>query len=131
MLFQRTAHLKRGEHSVIRFGLSWTEKEDNHEHRSLLEKILMAVNKSLDEDTCTLINDQIPFHLSALTSSHKPQMVLCFGISPSNLGLNVMNHKYQSMELDDTAYLFADTMSKITSDQSAKKNLWSVLQKLF
>lgn len=106
-------------------------REDDEQHRTLLGKILMAVGKSLDEDTCTLIYDNKPFQLSALASSHHPQIVLCFGIAPSEIGLNIVDTKYQRMTLGETVYLFADAMSKITADQSAKKNLWSVLQKLF
>ncbi|NND09033.1 MAG: hypothetical protein HKN87_21890 [Saprospiraceae bacterium] len=105
--------------------------ENGKAQLSLLERILQAVGKSLSDDTCTLLYQQEPFHLSRLMAAHRPKLVLSFGVPPIDLGLNIRGKPYKQVKMQGTQFLFVDGMEKLASDQEAKKNLWAILQKLF
>ncbi len=105
--------------------------EDIKEHQQLLQRILTAVDKVLDEDCSILLLEKNAISLPKIASLSQPTFVLCFGVRSIEVGLNIKDVLYRDIKVNQTVFLFVDHLATIASDQAAKKHLWAALQKLF
>ena len=104
---------------------------DYGEHQDLLNNILKAIKIDVDKDVMLLLLDEAeacPLHNHV---TKKTKYVLSFGLGIKDIGLNasfVANYFYQT---ETYAVMLTHGLSKLNSDTSKKKALWSTLQKTF
>jgi len=109
--------------------VAFDSMELSGELKELLFKILDAVGCSLkDIALCNeeTINTASPAQVDALN----PTKVIVFG----RVNHPLMHHKkenYQVEMLEDTAYLYADSLDQINTSKELKKALWGALKTLF
>lgn len=92
------------------------------EHQVFLEKILKAIK--LDFNKINLITENINT-LEDLSS----QKILSFGVDLSSF--DVDKQQYEIIEKDKFKFINADNLSEISQNVNKKRQLWTVLQKLF
>ncbi|MEM8969312.1 MAG: hypothetical protein AAGE93_23040 [Bacteroidota bacterium] len=102
----------------------------SQESKQLLEKILQAVQLSLD-DIC-LVNIQQAPEPNRVEFELEYSYYITFGMPPEAWQFNSFSKKYV-VDKDDTgkAYLWADSLIEIASDVEKKKALWISLKTLF
>ncbi|MEY4926344.1 MAG: hypothetical protein RI894_780 [Bacteroidota bacterium] len=99
---------------------------------TFLIRILQAVDLQLDTN-CNLYECEKNTHLSLQYSyQEKPvEIVLFFGISPKNAGLQNDWKKYRPYLLNHTYFLHIDSLGTIENDANLKKKLWECLKFVF
>jgi hypothetical protein len=114
------------------------------ERLAYLQKILGAAQLNLSED-CFLLRGgmdddstkTLPSlgQLRTLQAAHHANTPLsklvCFGVNPSVLGLNVQIPPYTPTLLAETTILYADKLADIEPSPERRKALWGCLQKMF
>ena len=99
---------------------------------SFLIRILQAVDLQLVSD-CNLYecteNESLSLHY--IYNNTPVKIVLFFGISPQNAGLQNDWKKYKPYRLADSYFLCADRLETIENDANLKKNLWACLKFVF
>lgn len=99
------------------------------ELKELLFKILDAVGCSL-KDIALCNEGTINGASAAQVDALNPAKVIVFG----RVNHPLMHHKkenYQVEMVEDTAYLFADSLDQINTSKELKKALWATLKTLF
>ena len=100
-------------------------------NRSFIAKILSAASLDLSTDTLFAeIPAETPVNCFAALDN-RPQFILVFGLSPTQLGLQAAVHPYQAIMCHDATWLFADALSVLEPDPVRKKKLWEALKPLF
>ena len=95
-----------------------------------LGNILKAVE--LDFDSVFMLNvAEKNVGLSNLTQTIEANKLICFGITPAQIHLNIEHILYKVIHLSGVAMLFADQLENIERDVAKKKMLWGELQKMF
>jgi hypothetical protein len=111
--------------------------EWNQAMHTFLGKILGAVQVNVDEDThCLNITNHASISFSQLHQKHPYQRVICFGLKPKELGLNIEETMYRPFTLSDVQWLFAHNLQTIYEErQEGKKQmagaLWKALKEMF
>lgn len=103
---------------------------DEVTYHNLMDKIAASVGLSLENDVQTLFVLE-DVQLSYTLSQKPEQIIVVFGPAPKQLGLNLEKQLYQITQLNGHTFLFSDSLSTITTDQQAKRALWSALKALF
>jgi hypothetical protein len=112
-------------------------KEWNQELHTFLGKILGAVQLNLDEDThCLNITNHPTISFSQLNQKQPYRQVICFGLKPEELGVNIHAQMYQPFVLSDVHWLFANDLQAIYEERQAGKKqmagaLWKALKDMF
>ena len=99
------------------------------ELKTLLENILKAVKRSLDDILLVNIKDASEDQLQGLLAEQNHRHLLNFGSTKLNL-LKEQPH-YQVLKENHKFYLNADDLGQVQSDVAKKKALWSALQEMF
>ena len=103
---------------------------DTGDHEAFMDKIAASIELSLASDVEVLkINADIS--LISLLPDEPGQIIVAFGPTPRQLGLNLSDVLYEIIKVGHHTFLFSDSLSVISSDQRAKRDLWSALKSLF
>lgn len=97
-----------------------------------LSKILAAIDINLSTSVHLLaldISSRIYIH-KLLSAANGGKIILCFGISPRDLGLAVTEQLYEIIHLNGHDFLFCDNLGAIYSDANKKRALWEVIQSI-
>lgn len=97
-----------------------------------LAKVLSAVNVDAKRDIllATAENKQT-FSLFDLVRKHSIEVVLIFGLAPSDCGLNLNMRPYRPITHKGVLFLLCNQLEEIAANQQLKKHLWSALQQIF
>ena len=112
-------------------------EELNPELMVFLGKILEAVRLNIKEDIHILnITNHSSISFPQLYHKHAYQYLLCFGLQPKEMGLNIECQLYRSFTLSEVTMLFANNLQDIFNErQQGKKQmavaLWKALQGIF
>ncbi|MDO1446641.1 hypothetical protein Q0590_10290 [Rhodocytophaga aerolata] len=98
---------------------------------ALLQKILSAVHLKLEEvDLVNLNNIRRIDYIDMLKDKVLNQLI-SFGISLTELNLQIHLIKYQVEKIEGIDMLLADSLSVLEYDQDLKKQLWKCLKEMF
>lgn len=106
--------------------------ELEHKQKTLLVKILAAVNLSLQETD--LINiDTLPAdtNFKDLLGAKSVHHFITFGVPLKRLSLNILLTPYQINRIEGCNFLMADTLENLDTDLQKKRALWECLKKMF
>ena len=98
---------------------------------SLLPKIMQAVNIDLAKEATIVNAPQHGINIIKLISDQNIAKVISFGVSPTDLSLNLSAAPYKLNKIGMIQFLFSDNLKLISTNQDRKKALWSNLQDLF
>jgi len=96
----------------------------------LLQKIMQAVGKKMEEDVF-FVNDSTLPTFKQLYPIKELQFLIVFGLRPEQIGLHVNTKPYQPIVFQGVKILFSHALSEIATDVNKKKALWVALQQLF
>ncbi len=97
-----------------------------------LKKILLAAGLDFEQDTLYAeVQDAEPRAILPVLKINHPDSVLVFGLSPSQIGLNIQVPLYKPLVFCDTTFLFSEKLSAIEPDKTRKTNLWQALRQMF
>lgn len=106
--------------------------QDLDAESDFLKKILLAVKIDADRDISLLVvEDEQPFLLFELVKKLSSKIVILFGMSTAQCGLNLNMNWYQAIEHGGVQLLLCHQLRQIASNQLYKRNLWSALQQIF
>ena len=129
---EKTAFEKASGAFARKVGVLILEESGSAANRDFLEKVLLAAQLKLTDDTLLA---EIPAaelcQIAPDLQEKKPEYLLVFGIPPTQLGLSIAFHPYQVTHFYGCNWLFADKLSTLSSDVAKKKLLWTALQKMF
>ncbi len=99
---------------------------------SLLKKIFGALKFDLDKDTIhfNVTSDFLP-SFNRVEKKWPVKFLVCFGISPMALGININVNYYQPVPLGDTIMIFSEDLSELSRRKEKKKALWMALKATF
>ncbi len=97
--------------------------------KTLLEKIMSAVKRSLDDVLLVNVREASPEQIEALLSEQNHRHLIAFGTAKV-AGLNGAT-LYQLTEVNRKSYLKADALSAIAQNVEMKKALWGALKAMF
>jgi len=94
-----------------------------------LQNIIAAVK--IDESALIRINSKKTdnIHVQHIINSIKPSFLICFGISPGDLGIHIETPRYTPFAIQGISMLFCDAVEKL--DKPLKNRLWAGLQKMY
>ena len=105
---------------------------EDPELKNFLEKILLAVNFSMDEDALTLwLTPPRPFCFTELARPAGIQRAIFFGIQPAQAGLNLNVRLYTPVTYGKNSFLFCDNLAQIHQNPALKRPLWEALKEMF
>lgn len=96
-----------------------------------ITKVLSAANLDLLEDT---LFAEIPANtpVNCFTGlMERPKFILVFGLHPAQVGLAALVQPYQTVDLNGSTWLFADSLSVLEPDRAKKGKLWEALKGIF
>jgi len=100
------------------------------ENRKTLSQILNAIKYNL-EDSCLLAleNDQF-ISINSYVHQYAIQKVISFGISPTDIGLQINASAYSLIEMESLKLVFSHKISDLNGDKQKKIKLWNTIQTL-
>jgi len=104
----------------------------NDSNQSLLEKIttyLSTIGQNNIERLALTSTQAIPFNI--IIKQKNASIVLCFGLKPSDLHLNIKLLPYQPLFIHKYTIVFSHSLSDLNDNQGHKRNLWSAFKMLF
>ncbi|MEE9373474.1 MAG: hypothetical protein V3V00_10525 [Saprospiraceae bacterium] len=96
-------------------------------YKTLLDNILNAIHSTEENTYIIIINER--YKLSTLPHFDSYLSVICLGIKPLYIGLNLEHSYFQTKAVGDRRYLFGPKLSDINGTMEYKKALWTVLKK--
>ena len=102
-----------------------------NEEKNLLTNILKAIGLSIKKVNLLNINNLKGIGFSQLRKAYGQTRIIGFGISPTQLNLQIQTALYQKVEMMGCQLLFANTLLEISKDTSKKKLLWGSLKAMF
>lgn len=97
--------------------------------KALLEKIMSAVKRSLDDVLLVNVREASPEQIEALLTEQNHRHLIAFGTSKvAELNSAIL---YQLTEVNRKSYLKADALSAIAQNVEMKKALWGALKAMF
>jgi hypothetical protein len=107
-------------------------KQDGSE-LAFLQKVIGAAQLDIERDTLLAQwqAGQLPPSLFPLIRLKQPSVVLVFGWSPKDLGIQADFTRYQPVEFAGTTFLWADALHQLEPDRNLKGQLWTALKTLF
>ena len=105
-------------------------QEDWSAYQDLLTKILAAVNLDISTDVNILsIGSLEGFRFNTFLAEHTQEhVILSFGITANQLGLNVSSDKYRLRSIGNQKIAFVASLQEIKENQNEKKLLWEILK---
>lgn len=115
-----------GERSLCIF---FREENQLESSISFLTKILSALKINLEKDTFyhNLIKKE---SLSIFQLEGKPKHLFLFGITPQEVGLNIEQNDYKSIQINGINVLSADSLETIKNSENLKRTLWGCLKEM-
>ena len=107
--------------------------EQSVEREDYLKKIIGAAKLNLLEDCLILrgsLDTKFP-SVANLKTMHLIQKAVLFGLTPLDLGLNLVIPPYQPTVFGGTTFLFVDKLSVVEGSKERRAALWACLQRLF
>jgi hypothetical protein len=98
--------------------------------QAFLSNIVKAIKLDVVQD-CHIFILQIE---ELLIHRYLPQnydVVLVFGLSPKQIGMQIHFVKYASLPISNATYVFVDDLLTLQSDQAIKSKLWGMLKMVF
>lgn len=114
-----------------------TSKDEEEEQRTFLKRVLSAAQLDLQRDAYTIFKyDDVPLSLRWVRRGRDLKVVLAFGVSAKELGLQLHYRPYEPLSLPGQTYIFADRLSDIQAERAGGNKakaaaLWKVLQTVF
>lgn len=108
------------------------KKDLTNETESLLSDILKAVNVKHPEQTLLLDASKFKqLRILEVLKKTNIQNMLAFGLLPTQLGLNISDKQYDSIEVMNYKFLFSEPLNILSDNKNSKKLLWNSLIQFF
>jgi DNA polymerase III psi subunit len=98
---------------------------------ALLQKILAAVHLKLEDVDLVNLNNIRQIDSMDILKDKVLNQLISFGISLTELNLQIHLLKYQLETVEGIKMLLADNLSFLEHDMDAKKQLWKCLKEMF
>ena len=98
--------------------------------KEFLKKILAAIQCSLEEDCLLHYYQKEQSHYLKLKAQAAFRIIILFGHSPQELGLNLDLPKYRLQAWKTYTLLYVDSIEEIQNTKKKKVLLWQQLQKI-
>ena len=109
----------------------YKKSEKEGDDLNFLEKVLAAIQINTKKDICLVrLEKEQQTSLSALKGQHDINIVLLFGITTKQLGINFEIPNYHPFQLQDIQFLLADSLGSILKNGQKKRQLWESLKLL-
>jgi len=104
------------------------EADLTEENKKTLSQLLNAIKYNL-EDSCMLsITKGQQFSINPYIKKHNIKKVLCFGVAPISMGLQIAAGAYRLIEMEEIKLVFSHTLADLNADKQKKIKLWNVIQ---
>jgi len=104
------------------------ESDLTAENSQTLGQILNAIKYNL-EDSCLLkLADSVDTSISLYLNKYNIKRVICFGIAPNDLGLQITAGAYRLIEMEGLKLVFSHKIADLNADKQKKIKLWNVIQ---
>ena len=101
------------------------------EDLQFVTRMLNACKLTL-EDVAVLNTATYPqIQQEELLTFFSPRMLLCFGVTPAQLGLPVDFPRYQLQAWKGCTFMHAPAFTQLATDKEERKQCWASLQRLF
>ena len=98
---------------------------------ALLQKILAAIQLTIDDVELVNFNNIRNINYIDLLKEKVLNQLISFGISLTELNLDIRLQKYKVEKIEGISVLLADTLDVLETDMERKKQLWRALQLMF
>ena len=105
-----------------------SEEYEQAELKSFLEKILESVHATEANTSIIQISQHSKIKLIDLPSYENCDSIICIGIHPLDIGLNIENRYFEVTSLNEKRILFSPQLTDLQSNLEYKKLLWSALK---
>lgn len=108
------------------------EEENKKENLELLKKILGAAKFNFEQDVqILLLDNKDKMRLSDIRSAKEIKYIFLFGLTSSQIGLNISLSKYHLITFNDVGFLQSDSLTLLSSNSQFKGMLWNCLKQNF
>lgn len=107
------------------------EHEFGSEQKTLLAKILNAIQLDLNDCIVRKLKKDDKLKLSQIPIHRESVNIFCFGINPINLGLQIDVRIYKRFHISNKNLVFCHSLVDLDKNQEAKKALWTLLKNEF
>jgi hypothetical protein len=104
---------------------------NSNANQAFISKVLQAANLDLQNDALFV---EVPENAAVNCFNglaERPQYIFVFGLTPKQVGLQTFVPPYQSLQLNGSTWLFADSLANLEPDREKKGKLWVALKALF
>ena len=99
--------------------------------RELVGGIIKAIKYTLDDIALINLSKSSLRRYKHIQKALAPKALIVFGVTASEIGLNLNIDRYQVVSLQGCKLLLADSLHELRSTPAKKKALWSALQVMF
>lgn len=100
------------------------------ENRKTVSDILNAIKYNLEDSCLITLNSTSTTNLNNTIRQYDINRILCFGIAPKDVGLQLITNEYQLVEMDNLKLVFSHSIGDLNSDKKKKIALWKTIQGL-
>lgn len=100
------------------------------ESRKTLSQMLNAIKYNF-EDSCMInLDDNQSISINGWIKKYNIKKVLCFGIAPKIIGLQIAASAYRMIEMEELRLIFSHSITDLNADKQKKIKLWNVIQNI-
>jgi DNA polymerase III psi subunit len=103
------------------------KKDSKMENIELIKNILKPLQLTLENIQMEILEENVILGKSLPTY----EKIICFGINPSEIGLNINFRAYTIHPMGKTKMLFSHALNDLAPNAEYKKLLWQSLQLMF
>lgn len=122
--------------------VEWTKNENKitklllvhptltQEEQDLMQNIIKAIGFNLANMNSLTLTPEDNIKFTILQEKIGFQQLMSFGVSPKQLGLNIIAPLYHPLFINNTEILFSENLTELTK-KDKKKRLWQSLKQMF
>ena len=104
------------------------ENDINEANTQLLDKILSAINLSIQDVEIIIQPTGSILNITQLLRDCEPNVMLSFHVNLNKNGLNIEQKLYQPIILMNTSIIISQALSHLQNDNQAKAKLWNAIK---
>ncbi len=100
------------------------------ENRKTLGQMLNAIKYNLEDSCMIILTESQSVTINPYLHKHNIKRVICFGISPKDIGLQIAASAYALIEMEELKLVFSHNLQALNADKQKKIKLWNAIQNL-
>ena len=106
------------------------QSDITEENQKTLSQMLNAIKYNLEDSCMIVLSKDQKMSINPFIKKYNIQKVLCFGIGPQAIGLQIVAGAYRLIVMEEINLVFSHSITDLNADKQKKIKLWNTIQGL-